>query len=270
MAIDNFFIRCKTPAQYIYWGENYVDIFRRSDPGKTFKRTRTFDDISLAKVTADDLRDMAGELLKVDTGIILNSGPFIFNFFEFEKFPFWQNQGRELVEWRLKKVFPENLEEYEHDFFRLNKKRILSILLKKGLKEKIETLTRETGISLTYLGNSTVEIMNHMAGLAGLKKNAPDFFVEIDKNLSITVFLDQSLPYYLRKFRSDQAPDIINEVVKTINFVKSSYAKVPRTCSLLVRGSDADLNLVSDELAKMDILPLDLKNKEQFIFPAKG
>ena len=122
------------------------------------------------------------------------------------------------MEWRLKKVFPENIADYAHDFYKLDKKRIFSVLLRKSLKENIENLFLETGISLTYMGNSTVEMMNRVARL---KKDIPHFFIEIDKSLSIVVFLRQSSPFYIRKFRGDQAADIVNEVAKTINFVKS-------------------------------------------------
>jgi len=266
MVIDNFFIQYKTPAQYVYWGENYLDIYKASDSGIGFIKTHSFDNASLSEMNTSEFGEIARVLADVDTGIILNSGPFIFNIFEFEKIPWQEGLKRELVEWRLKKVFPENIADYEYDFFKLDKKRILSVLFKKSLKEHIEDLFQENGISLTYMGNSTVEMMNH---IVKLKKDAPDFFIEMDKSLSITVFLGQGLPYYIRKFRADQAADIVNEVAKTINFVKNSYARVPRTCSLMIRRSDIELHTVNDELSKMEILPLDLKKNERFIFPCK-
>lgn len=266
MVIDHLFIQYRKPDQYVYWGENYLDIYKVSDSDRGFIKTHSIDNVSLAKMNTSEFGDIARVLPDVDTGIILNSGPFIFNIFEFEKIPWQASLKRELVEWRLKKVFPENIADYEHDFFKLDKKRILSVLFKKSLKEHIENLFQENDISLTYLGNSTVEMMNH---IAKLKKDAPDFFIELDKSLSITVFLGQSLPYYIRKFRADQAADIVNEVSKTINFVKNSYSRVPSTCSLMIRRSDIELHTVSDELSKMEILPLDLKNNEQFIFPHK-
>lgn len=266
MVIDNIFIQHKKPTQYVYWGENYLDIYKASNSDKGFKITHSFDNVSLSLINTPEFGEIARVLQDVDTGIILNSGPFIFNIFEFEKIPWQEGLKRELVEWRLKKVFPENIADYEHDFFKLDKKRILSILFKKSLKENIENLFQENDISLNYMGNSTVEMMNH---IVKLKKDAPDFFIEMDKNLSITVFLGQGLPYYIRKFRADQAAEIVNEVAKTINFVKNSYSRVPRTCSLMIRRSDIELHTVSDELSKMEILPLDLKNNEQFIFPHK-
>lgn len=266
MVLDHFFIQYKKPTQYVYWGENYLDIYTVSDSGKGFIKTHSIDNVSLSGMNTPRFGDIAGVLPALDTGIILNSGTFIFNIFEFEKIPWQEGLKRELVEWRLKKVFPENIADYELDYFKLDKKRILSILFKKSLKEHIENLFQENGISLTYMGNSTVEMINH---LSKLKKDAPDFFIEIDKSLSITVFLGQNLPYYIRKFRADQAADIVSEVTKTINFVKNSYSRVPRTCSLMVRRSDIEVHTVSDELSKMEIMPLELGNNDQFIFPGK-
>lgn len=266
MVIENFFIHYKKPAQYLYAGEDYLDIYKASDSDKGFIKTHSFDNVSLTAVNNAEFQDIARVLLRVDTGIIMNSGLFIFNIFEFEKIPWQEELKKELVEWRLKKVFPENIADYEHYFFKLDKKRILSVLFKKSLKEHIETLFQENDLLLTYLGNSTVEMINHTARL---KKDAPDLFIEMDKNLSITVFLGDGLPYYIRKFRAVQAVDIVAEAEKTINFVKNSYARVPRTCALMVHRSDIELHTVSDGLSKMEIRPLDLKNNEQFIFPGK-
>jgi hypothetical protein len=264
MVIEDFFIHYQLPAQYLYWGENYVDLYRFTDTEKTFTKIASLENVSAAAIQADQFRDIARQLLKVDTGVVLNSGQFIFNIFEFEKIPWQDSTRKELVEWRLKKVFPENIGDYVHDFFKLSKNRILSILLKKSLKEKIEGLFRENGISLVHLGNSTVEIINHVGRL---KKGAPDFFIEIDNTLSLTVFQDHSLPFYIRKFRGAQATDIVNEVVKTINFVKNSYAKTPRTFSLLVRRFPEDARLIKDELSRRELLPLELKRDRPFIFP---
>jgi len=266
MVIENFFIQYKKPGQYIYWGENYIDIYKASDSDKGFIKSHSFDNVSLSTMTTSGFGDIARVLLQVDTGIIMNSGSLIFNIFEFEKIPWQEGLKRDLVEWRLKKVFPENIADYEHYFFKLDKKRILSVLFKKSLKEHIESLFQDNGLSLTYLGNSTVEIMNRTARL---KKDAPDFFIEMDQSLCTTVFLGNGLPYYIRKFRADQAADVVTEATKTITFVKNSYSRVPRTCALMIRRSDIEPHTVSDGLSKMEILPLDLKNNEQFIFPGK-
>ena len=266
MVIEDFFIHYHTPAQFLYWGENYLDLYRFSDVEKTFTKTTSIDNVPVAGISPGQFRDMAGELLKVDTGVILNSGQFIFNIFEFEKIPWQEKVRNKLVEWRLKKVFPENIGDYVHHFFKLSKNRILSILLKKSLKEKIEQFFTESGIPLVYLGSSTVEMINHVSRL---KKSVPDFFIEIDTYVSIAVFQDRSIPFYLRKFRSAQAADIVNEVVKTINFVKSSYAREPRTFSLLVRRFPEDTRTIKDELARQNIQPLELKRDDQFIFPLK-
>lgn len=266
MVIDRFFIHYKPPAQYIYWGEKGMDIYKPSDSGKNFNKSNTFTNVSLTAVTVDEFAVIAKELQSVDTGVILNSSQFIFNIFEFEKIPFKEGLKKDLVEWRLKKVFPENIADYAHDYFKLSKDRVLSILFKKSLKEKIENLFAESGVPLIYMGNSTVEIMNH---LTGKKRLAPDFFIETDKGLSMAVFMDRGVPYYIRKFRSDRAAGIAGEIVKTINFVKNSYAKVPRSYAIAADPADVDLQLIRDELSTQALQPLDMKNKDPMFFPGE-
>lgn len=266
MVIDRFFIHYQPPTQYIYWGEKGMDIYKRSDSGKNLKKSNTFANVSLMDITSDEFGVIAKELQSVDTGVVLNSSQFIFNIFEFEKIPFKEGLKRDLVEWRLKKVFPENIDDYAHDYIKLSKHRILSILFKKSLKEKIEDLFAESGVPLIYMGNSTVEILNH---LTGKKRLAPDFFIEVDKGLSMAVFLDRGIPYYIRKFRSDQAAGIAGEIVKTINFVKNSYAKVPRSYSIAADPADVDLQFIRDELSTQALLPLDMKNKDPMFFPGE-
>ena len=61
--------------------------------------------------------EIADRLQTVDTGIILNSDPFIYNFFEFDKLPWSGKILRELVVLEAAKIFPENIAAYDHQFF---------------------------------------------------------------------------------------------------------------------------------------------------------
>ena len=269
MVIDNFFIHYKKPAQYVYWGENDLDIYKVPDSEKIPRKIKSIENVSISDLNADGFRDIAVELQQIETGLVMTSGHFIFNIFEFEKIPIQEGLRKDLVEWRLQKVFPENINDYVHNFFKLDKTHILSILLKKSLKEKIEDLFAENSIDLIYIGNSTVEIMNHVALL---KKTAPDFFIEIEKNLSMVVFLNQGRPYYIRKFRSDRAIDAAGEVSKTVNFVKNSYARVPRTYLAAMNHPHPEMDslTIKDELAKLEVRELDLKNREELFFLGKN
>ncbi len=268
MVIENFFIHYQKPAQYLYWGENYLDFYGVTGPDKTIKKIKTFNNISLLDITSAQFQPIARELPALDTGVLLNSGNFIFNIFEFEKFPFQEKLKKELVEWRLKKVFPESIDDYEHHFFSLKKTRVFSILIKKNIKAKIQQLFQDNNIPLIYIGNSTVEMINYMAK-AG--KSAPDFFIEIDKNITIVVFQENGLPYYIRKFRSDQAQDLVDEVIKTSKFVKNSYAKVPVTYSITADRphSDLDFHFIHDQFAQLKLVARDIKDRDQLFFPGK-
>jgi len=269
MVIDKYFIYYKQPRQYIYWGENYVDVYGM--PGtekKGMKKIKTFQSPSLTDISPEDFKSAVMELPRIDTGLILNSTPFIFNIFDFDKIPFQENLKKDLVEWRLKKVFPENLGEYEHQFPVMTRTRVLSILIKKNLKEKIETLFEENNIPLIGVANSTVESINSMSGM---KKSCPDFFIEIDKSLTLLVFMEKGVPYYVRKFRAGQAEDLTAETIKTINFVKNSYAKIPRSCLIVADRShtELDFQMVENQLANVQVGSLGVSDKEKILFTGK-
>lgn len=277
MVIENFFIHHHMPSQFLYAGEKRVELYKAEDmkssgnsSEKGPRKYKTIESFSLTgtDIDADKFLEISRELLDVDTGLVLNSSQFIFNIFEFDKLPWQPGMRRELVEWRLKKVFPENINDYWHEYYRLGRKRVFSILFRKHLKERLEDLFKSNNVSLTYMSNSTVEIINR---IAESKNSAPDFFIEVDGPLVIAVFLDKGVPYYVRKFRVDQVEEIAGEAVKTTNYVKNSYSKVPRTYALIADFSETDSHLIRDELAKHEILPWQGTDKstakEQLIFP---
>jgi len=261
VIIDDFFIHYKRPEQYIFAGENYLDIYKYLN--KSFQKTRTIENASIFDPGSDIFEGVIRELGAVDTGIILNSTYYIFNIFDFEKIPFREDLQQEIVEWRLSKVFPEDLEEYDHKFFKLGKNKILSILFKKSFKEKIEELFTANDLNLIYLGNSTVNIINNVV----VQKTSPDFFIEIDRDLFIIVFQNRSMPFYIRKFRNEHESEVKGEIVKTINYVKSSYSQVLHTYAIISNRSGLDFDLIGDELSKLDIHPQSLGKSENLFLP---
>ncbi len=283
VIIDNLFIHFKRPRQFVFDGEKYLDVYKMVD--KSFQKTRTVEDISIFDIGAGEgegesegngegsgedvgngFRDVVRELTAHgdgDTGLILNANPFIYNIFDFDRIPIRDETQREIVEWRLRKVFPENIEEYDHRFFKLSRTRVLSVLLKKTLKQKIEELFSANNIRLTYMGNSTVNYMNNVANL----KKSPDFLVEVDRNQFIVIFQSGSQPFYIRKFRGRNESDAAAEIVKTINYVKNSYAQVPHTYSVLSNRSELDFDLIRYELMQQEVRPLELKKKELLFLP---
>jgi len=268
MVIDKYFIHYKKPGQYLYWGENYLDFFAVPTTEKHTKKIKSFEGVSLAQATPEAFQEIAREIPAVETGVFLNSSQFIFNIFEFEKVPFQEKLKRELVEWRLKKVFPENIDDYEHHFYQLTRNRVISVLFKKIVKEKIQELFENNRIPLIHIGNTTIEVINYMAKQ---KNKAPDCFIQIDKGLALAVFLQLGLPYYIRKFRFDQVEDLTAEIEKTVNYVKNSYNKTPASLSVITdrTHSSLDFNYLNDKLATHQIQSMELKEREQILFPGK-
>ena len=261
MVIDTYFMFYKKPAQYIFSGENHLDLYKTSN--KRLNRIKTYENTSIFDLNSSNFEEIKAELDSTETGIILNSGYFIFNIFEFDKIPLRENLLRDIVEWRVKKIFPEDIVHYEHNFFRVSRNKILSILFKKSLREKIEALFEDKLSSLIYMGNSTVEIINNLKN----SMFSPDLFIEINRNLSIFVFMTDSIPFYIRKFRSDTPGDIVDEIGKTINFVNNNYSKTTRTCAIISNSIESQIDLIRNEMAGLNIRELSIKNSERLILP---
>lgn len=261
MGLNNLLLPERLPRQVIYAGDRHCEVFTLANK-KIMQRTRIAG-LTLAELDASRWPEIAGRLQAVDTGIILNSDPFIYNFFEFDKLPWSQKILLDLVTWKLQKIFPENIEAYDHQFFRLNKKRIFSVLIKKTLLEQIESLFHEKRIPLIYIGNSTLEILNRLAKL----KRQPDFFVEIDDASCSLVFQNKGLFFYIRKFKIGSHLDMAAEISKTVQFVKSNYGCDPRSYCCINYQEKNSVDDLAAELARenMSCQNADLEGKTPYI-----
>ena len=236
MDLISRFIPIQAPRQYIFLGEEYADIFRLPDDRWSRKKAENGrgwlrksvpflnDDVQTVS-----FRKIKGELAAVDTGIILHPGFFIYNIFEFDRIPFPEKLRQELIHWRLEKIFPEDIGAYCHRFFKLDRRRIFSILIRKNLVEAIEAAARDSGITLIYIGNSTVEISNHLFHPG----TGPDFFVEITGTVVAIVFKQRGAPVYVRKLKCDSTEDLIQEIEKTVQFVRAHFSLTPVTYQLI-------------------------------------
>jgi hypothetical protein len=246
MGLNDFFLPERLPRQVIYAGDRHAEIVNLQNK-KIVGRTRV-EDAPLDENAVDRWDDITARLQPTDAGIVFNASPFIFNFFEFDKLP-WQNKKLlELVSWRLQKIFPENIETYEHRFFKLDKKRVLSILVRKSLLEKTENLFQEKRIPLIFIGNSTMELLARLQKA----KSPPDFFIESDRDNSTVVFQNQRSPIYIRKFKSGTAADTVEEIGKTVTFVHSSYGITPRRYWLINHQDGPTAAAVETGLATAD------------------
>jgi hypothetical protein len=247
MGLNNLLLPERLPRQIIYAGDRHCEIFTLANK-KIIQRNRVAG-VVLAELASGSWPEIAPQLQPVDTGIILNSEPFIYNFFEFDKLPWSRKLCQELVAWKLQKIFPENIEAYNHQFFRLNKKRIFSILIKKTFLEQIEFLFLEKHMPLIYIGNSTLEILNRLVKL----KRPPDFFVEIDDSSCSLVFLNKCLPIYVRKFKNGSRLDMAAEISKTVQFVKNNYGCDPRNYCFIDHQEEISADGIAAELARENL-----------------
>ncbi len=229
MAIDKLFFAGKRPARYCVIGTGGVECFLRERRG--LRRLHAVETSGWMNMNPDDGERLAAKLGKHAWGVFLRSDAFIFNVFDFERLPHGEARRRELAQWRLEKVFPEDTTDFIHAVLHPGGKRLLSVLLSKKDAVVVENWFREHSIRLTFLGNSTIELMNRLwAGkLKTFSRPSPQVLVELDHQLGMVVFQDSGRPYYIRKFRCDSEDGFRREMRKTLEFVKSNYTRTPRT-----------------------------------------
>jgi len=222
MGLIDLFLPERLPRQVIYAGDRHAETVRLRD-GRVADRSRT-DGAALADDDGGDWSGVMASLRAEETGVVFNADPFIYNFFEFDKLPWQRKALRELVAWRLQKIFPEDIAAYDHRFFVLDRRRVFSILVRRALLERVEAVFSRQRAPLTCIGNSTMEILAR----ARKAKTAPDFFLERDSASCCMVFLSRRAPIYIRKFKSGSASDTVEEIGKTVAFVRNQYNIEPR------------------------------------------
>jgi hypothetical protein len=222
MGLSDLFLSERLPRQFVFAGDRHAEIVRLQPP-RGVSRSRV-EGAGLAADPAAAWGAIAPRLQPAATGVVLGAAAFIYNFFEFDRLPWKAGTLRALVTWRLQKIFPEDIAAYDHRFYRLDKKRVLSILVRRSLLAAIEGLFPDPRLPLTFVGNSTMEILARLQAA----KPAPDFFIESDRDGCTLVFHRRRSPVYIRKFRIGPEADTVEEIGKTVAFVRGSYGVDPR------------------------------------------
>jgi len=250
MDLSELLLPQRLPRQVVFAGDRHAEIIVLRERGG-ISRVRV-EGASLAEGGERDWAEVLAKLQPGATGVVFSASPFIYNFFEFDKLPWQRKALRELVAWRLQKIFPENIASYDHRFFRLDAKRVLSILVRRSLAEKAEQALRESGLPLIYLGNSTMEILARLQRA----KIRPDFFIESDRDSCTMVFLDRRSPVYIRKFKSSSPADAVEEIARTVTFVRDQYGAAARHYCLIDHQDEASAAAMEENLAAADLARL--------------
>ncbi len=256
MELNRLFIKYKTPEQIIYSGDKKVELFRirKGIP----ERISSYEREKSERFFPVELKN---DLINMSTGVILNSGHFVFNLLTFDKIPFRKKQKDDLVNWRVQKLFPENIDSYIHQFIQFDNKTILSVLVRNELLLKIESEAEDLGAELIYSGNSTIEIMNYLR----FRGDHPDFFIESDGSIVITVFFREGLPVYIRKMRTVSGIPSGTEVYKTVEYVEKNYGFKPRSCSVF--SVDGHGESIKNELREMHFTLIDHDRSDMRFLP---
>jgi len=255
----SFLIPHRLPKQYIFVGEDHTTLFLLN--GRRLAAQREFPGLSLLDDTAG-LEALQRELLQEDLGISLGPTSFIFNIFEFETLPFTPAKRREIVEWRLQKVFPENIEAYDHQYFHLSRTRILSTLIRRSVLERLHALLQQSRIAAPiFIGSSTLESITHT--LRG--RRSPDFFLETDGDSSVLVFQKRRTPVYIRKFKGGAGEALAAEVRKTVQYVSGNYALTANRFRVIHHGSATDHGVLSAALREAGLTEMPLEQRLPFL-----
>ncbi|HOW44750.1 MAG TPA: hypothetical protein PK919_06220 [Candidatus Aminicenantes bacterium] len=234
MGLIDRLLPLRPPRQVVFAGERHAEVFRLRN-GRVAHRVPV-PGAALAEDPGDDWQALFAALEREETGVVFGASPFIFNVFEFDRLP-WRRQAlRELVAWRLQKIFPENIEAYDHRWFVLNRRRVLSVLVRRSLLDSVESAFHERNIPLTAIGSSTLQILGRALGA----RPVPDLVIERDGAGCTLAFLQGHSPIYIRKFRgvSESPADAGDEIGRTVSFVRGQYGIDPRRCWLHDHGGE--------------------------------
>ncbi len=268
MEIGKLFKKYKLPEQFIYAGADYLYLIKKEK--KTYTRIGNYYDYSVNipnQDTGTTEPDMASnpildtlrtQLDSKPTGILLNSSFFIMNILRFEKMPFNKKKLDDIVHWRIEKIFPEKLDQYIHHYYKLNTDNILSILIPKETKDRIDNLFFRLGVKQRYMGCSTIEIINSLYRsqsplvFPGSGRQLPDFFVEIWGNAATLVYQNRRTPLYIRKFNFNDIKDLNSEISKTLNYIISTFTLTPALYSVFMNHNEMDPGQIKPDLEAAD------------------
>ena len=219
MGLRDYILSYKIPDEFIFIGEKNLTVHKYSNK----KWNEVFNDksFSIKKIDEFDSNTIKSNLTGSDYGVILNSSEFIFNLLQFEKLPSKKSVRSELIEWKIRKLFPDMFDSFYHKYFKLSANSVLSILINRELKERIENKFDFFNEKNIYFGSSTIEIIKNIKR----RKLNPDFFIEFNINQNTMVFLDEKNPYYIRKLRFTNWREVEEEIQKTLEFVEKNYKK---------------------------------------------
>jgi len=270
MEMKSIFNKYNMPEQYIFAGQDYLYIIKKKNK-EFIKNNRIYrislNNLDVSNLDEDTLYDIKAVLGSQPTGIVLNSSYFVFNILKFDKIPSNKKKLGEIVNWRIARIFPEDQSLYIHQYYILNSEYILSVLIRKEIKKTIDEFFHHIGVKQTYLGNSSIELINllydssnPLKKIIGSQKTA-DFFIEIWGNFAIIIFQNNLIPFYIRKFNFLDERELITEIEKNINYINSNYSISTKSYSLFANNSNFDYEIISDNLHNLNLVEIEIEKK---------
>ncbi len=221
MVLTEHIIGYKMPERILLSGKTFLELYRK-EKGKATIQNRWDGGV----VNRDVLQSLFRSTGTGDTGVVLSGDKFIYNILEFDKLPVRFNQKKEMVEWRLSKVFPGDPGEYDHQIVTLDRKSVLSVLLPAVIRQNTESSFQEADLKEIYIGNSFLEMCNMFS------RSAPNsMMIELGDGYCVVGF-GKPLTY-VRKFNSPDLNSVIGELDRTAKHINKK----------IIDGEISELNI---------------------------
>jgi|GEM_PF-2943781 len=223
------FVHELLPPQCLLLSDSTVTLYQRE--GRGYRRRDLFRDLNLSTLDSPGGRKLFSRLDEKGLGIVLGPGHFIFNILDFQRLPRRRSKCEEMVDWRLGKVFPDNLEQYIHQYYTFGRKRVFSLLV----KGKVHRILQSTlGGRASYIGCSTLLSMNYLYHRPWpFSLLTPDLMIQLSEGLVVVSAHHRSVPYYIRKFKSREIRRLQEEIAQVVDFLQKQYDRTVTTYALV-------------------------------------
>lgn len=251
MVLTEKIIGYKTPERILVAGKSFLELYRKDKGKSTLLNSQDGGNIN-----SESLKSVFRSSGNGDVGVMLTGDRFIYNILEFDKLPLRYSQRSEMVEWRLSKVFPGEISDFDHQILALGRKTVLSVLLPLTVKTELAHSFGEAELKEIFIGNSFIEFCNQCR-----KRDSKQMIVELGDGYGVVGF-GQPLAY-VRKFMARDLNGSLNELNRTTEYIKKTFRTDISEVNIL-DNSSALSDAVSDLFRRDHSVKVNVTDRNSF------
>lgn len=246
MDLEKWFFPDQVPGQMLYLGEEHSLLLIRAADGKWRESARYPHTLSdLASFSA-----LPGAS-KGPLGLSLSPNPFVFNLFNFESpLPLNPRKRRELIQWRLQRVFPDAADDMIQTCQVFKRRTVLSALVSREIVRSCENHFGDLGYPVTYISCSSIDAVKKSARFS----RQALLILEQEGQLLVVTLVKDGVPLFVRKIRFSQLDELVLALRKTIAFVQEQQG-VNAGRYLVNPLGDCDCQAWLDQLSELQAVP---------------